>query len=72
MSQLSIGRKVSTSKVKRFHAQKCLELTPQPFPTQIYVGKGNAPFTRKTQDCIVCLKHFAIMCWLVEAFLQTH
>jgi len=71
MSQLSIGRKVSTSKVKRFHAQKCLELTPQPFPTQSYVGKGNAPFTRQTQDCILCLKHFAIMCWLVEAFLQT-
>ena len=50
MSQLSIGRKVSASKVKRFHSQKCLEFTPQPFPTQSYVGKGNAPFTRKTQE----------------------
>ena len=48
ISQWSIGRKVSTSKVKRFHAQKFLELTPQPFPTQSYVGKGNDPFTRQT------------------------
>ena len=71
MSQLSIGRKVSAYKVKRFHAQKCLELTPQPFPTQSYVGKINARFRRKTHDFILCLKHFAIMCWLVEALLQT-
>ena len=41
-------KKVKYIDFKRFHAQKCLELTPQPFPTQSYVGKGNAPFTRQT------------------------
>ena len=52
--------------------EKCLELTPQPFPTQIYAGKGNAPFTRQRHDCILWLKQFAIMFWLVEEFIQTH
>ena len=35
---------------QEIHAKKCLELNPQPFPTQSYVGKGNAPFTRQTQE----------------------
>ena len=60
MSQLCIGIKVSTSKVKRFHAQKCLELTPQPFPTQSYVGKGNAPFKRKTMITMKLFKKITI------------